>query len=121
MGVPQPADVNRAFADAFNARDRDALLAMYDRDGLVINPDGSVAAGHDQIAAHVEQLLELGGTMTSTNEYAVANGDVALVGARFTIEFSDGRDTATGRTAEVLVRRGAEWLYWIDHPFASPG
>jgi hypothetical protein len=48
--------------------------------------------------------------MTATNEFSVANGDVALVGARFSIEFGDGRDTATGRTAEVLVRRGVEWL-----------
>jgi ketosteroid isomerase-like protein len=121
MGVHQPSDVNSAFANAFNARDREALLALYDRAGMVVNPDGSVAAGHDEIAAHVERLLQLDGTMTSTNEFAVANGDIALVGARFTLEFSDGRDTATGRTAEVLVRRGVEWVYWIDHPFASPG
>ena len=76
MGVEKPADINRAFADAFNSRDPDAFLALYAVDGMVVNPDGSVAAGHADIAMHIDQLLQLGGTMTSTNEYAFINGDV---------------------------------------------
>lgn len=121
MGVEKPADINRAFADAFNSRDPDAFLALYAADGIVVNPDGSVAAGDADIATHIDQLLQLGGTMTSTNEYAFINGDVALVGARFVIEFDDGRAAVSGRTAEVLVRQDDRWVYWIDHPFALPG
>jgi ketosteroid isomerase-like protein len=121
MGVSQPAEVNQAFADAFNARDRGAFLRLYDAQGAVVNPDGSMAVGHDQVARHVDQLLQLGGTMSSTNEYAYVNGDIALVGARFRVEFDDGRAPIAGRTAEVLVRSGDEWVYWLDHPFALPG
>jgi uncharacterized protein (TIGR02246 family) len=121
MSVLEPADINRAFAEAFNSRDREAFLALYDPDGIVVNPDGSVAAGHPNVAIHIDQLLELGGTMTSTNEYAFINGDVALVGARFVVDFDDERASISGRTAEVLLRRGDAWVYWIDHPFALPG
>ena len=121
MGVAEPADVNRAFAEAFNARDRDAFVSLYAADGMVVNPDRSVAKGHAQVDAHIDQLLQLGGKMTSTNEYAFVNGDVALVGARFVVEFDDGRQSVSGRTAEVLVRHGDVWVYWIDHPFALPG
>lgn len=121
MAVQQPVDINRAFAEAFNSRDRDAFLALYATDGMVVNPDGSVATGRTELGMHIDQLLELGGRMTSTNEYAFINGEVALVGARFVIEFDDGRAALSGRTAEVLVRQGDGWAYWIDHPFALPG
>jgi len=86
-----------------------------------VNPDGSVAAGRRAVGMHIDELLELGGTMTSANEYAFTNGDVALVGARFVIEFDDGRAALAGRSAEVLVRQDEGWVYWIDHPFALPG
>ena len=118
MGVRRPEDINAAFADAVNARDLAALVSLYVSDGIVVNADRSVSAGHHEIAAHARGLLELGGRMTSTNEYAIVNGDVALVSARFTIEFDDGRDAVQGRTAEVLVRSKDEWAYLIDHPFA---
>jgi uncharacterized protein (TIGR02246 family) len=121
MAVTQPADINGAFAAAFNARDPETFLALYAPEGMVVNPDGSVAVGRREVEAHIEQLLKLGGTMTSTNQYAFVNGDVALVGARFVIEFDDGRPALSGRTAEVLVRHGDGWVYWIDHPFALPG
>ena len=121
VGIERPEDINAAFAEAVNARDVDALVALYVPDGMVVNPDRSVSTGHEQIAAHARGLLELGGQMTSTNEYALVNGDVALVGARFVIEFDDGRDTICSRTAEVLVRSDRGWAYLIDHPFAFAG
>lgn len=121
MAVARPEDINAAFADAVNARDMAALLRCYVPSGMVVNPDGSVAAGHDQVAAHAQGLLELGGHMTATNEYAFVNGDIALVGARFEIAFDDGRPPITGRTAEVLTRTDEGWAYLIDHPFALPG
>ena len=121
MGVQRPEDINAAFAEAVNARDVDALVALYVPDGKVVNPDRSVSTGHEEIGAHARALLELGGRMISTNEYAVVNGDVALVGARFVIEFDDGRDTISGRTAEVLVRSDSGWAYLIDNPFALSG
>lgn len=121
MAVARPEDINAAFAAAVNARDIDALLRCYVPSGMVVNPDGTVATGHEQVAAHAEGLLQLGGRMTATNEYAFVNGDIALVGARFEIAFDDGRPAITGRTAEVLTRTADGWAYLIDHPFALPG
>ena len=121
MPVPRPEAINAAFAEAVNTRDMDALLRCYVPTGMVVNPDGSVSSGHEQIGAHARGLFELGGRMTATNEYAVVNGDIALVGARFEIAFDDGRPTITGRTAEVLTRTEDGWAYLIDHPFALPG
>ena len=121
MGVQRPEDINAAFAEAVNARDVDALVALYVPDGMVVNADRSVSTGREEIAAHARGLLELGGWMTSINEYAYVNGEVALVGARYVLEFDDGRDAIRGRTAEVLVRSDGGWAYLIDHPFAFAG
>jgi len=121
MGVLQPASINQAFADAYNARDAEAMLTLYADDAMVVNPDQSVATGLDEVAVHIEHLFGLGGSMTSTNQFTFVNGDTALVGALFEVVFDDGRDPVSGRTAEVLVKRGDEWVYLIDNPFAIPG
>lgn len=121
MGVLQPAAINQAFADAYNAHDAEAMLALYADDGMVVNPDQSVAIGREEVAVHIEHLFGHGGSMTSTNQFAFVNGDTALVGAAFELSFDDGRQPITGRTAEVLVKRGDEWVYLIDNPFAVPG
>jgi uncharacterized protein (TIGR02246 family) len=120
-GMPStPAAINAAFAAGYNARDVDALAALYEADAVVTNPDGSLAAGIDAIRVHLGRLVELGGTMTSQNRYAIPNGDLALVGADWTIEFTDGREPIAGRSAEVVRRQtDGSWRYVLDHPGAG--
>lgn len=115
-----PRGINAAFAAGYNARDVDALLALYEPDAVVTNPDGSTSTGSAAIRAHLEHLVQIGGAMTSLNRYAIPNGDLALVGAVWEIVFTDGREPMAGRSAEV-VRRQADgsWLYVLDHPGAG--
>jgi uncharacterized protein (TIGR02246 family) len=120
MTPRSPADINAAFAAGYNGRDVDALLALYEPDAVVTNPDGSIAAGTDAIRAHLTQLLEVGGSMTSLNRYAIPNDDLALIGADWAIAFTDGRATVSGRSAEVVRRQpDGTWRYVLDHPSAS--
>jgi ketosteroid isomerase-like protein len=115
-----PADVNGAFAAGYNSRDVEALAALYEPDAVVTNPDGSIAAGIDAIRVHLDHLVELGGFMTSQNRYAIPNGDLALVGANWEIEFTDGRERIVGRSAEVVRRQpDGSWRYVLDHPGAG--
>jgi ketosteroid isomerase-like protein len=115
-----PAGINAAFAAGYNARDVDALLALYEPEAVVTNPDGSVATGTDAIRVHVEHLVEIGGSMTSLNRYAIPNGDLALVGADWEIVFEDGREPIAGRSAEVVRRQpDGSWRYVLDHPGAG--
>jgi ketosteroid isomerase-like protein len=97
-----PAAINGTFAAAYNSRDVEALDALYEPDAVVTNPDGSIAAGIDAIRVHLAHLVELGGIMTSQNRYAVPNGDLALVGADWEIDFTDGHERIVGRSAEVV-------------------
>ena len=117
MGVPQPALINTQFAAGFNARDVDALLALYADDGAVVERDGSVSVGLDAIRRHLDELVAIGGTMTSTNLSSVEVGDIALITAEWTIIGSVAGNEISGRSAEVL-RRCADgtWVYVIDQP-----
>jgi uncharacterized protein (TIGR02246 family) len=115
-----PAGINAAFATGYNRRDVDGLASLYERDAVVTNPDGSVAAGADAIRAHLEHLVELGGLMTSRNRYAIPNGDLALVGADWEVVFTDGREPVSGRSAEVVRRQpDGTWRYVLDHPMGG--
>ena len=117
MGVAEPSEINAAFADGFNRRDVDALLALYHHDGAVVEIDGTVSHGIDPIRDHLERLIAIGGAMTSTNVTTVIAGDIALVTAAWEIAGGSLAPTITGRSAEVL-RRDADgtWAYLIDQP-----
>ena len=120
MPVERPELINAAFADGYNARDVDALLALYEPTAAVVNRDGSLATGLDAVREHLAALVGLGGGMTSTNRYAVVHGDLALVAADWVIDLEDGREAIRGSTSEVLRRQpDGGWRYVIDHPHAA--
>ena len=117
MGVAQPSEINAAFADGFNRRDVEALLALYHPDGAVVEIDGTVSHGIDPIRDHVERLIAIGGSMTSTNLTSVIAGDIALVTAAWEIVGSSVAPSITGRSAEVLRQSpDGTWAYLIDQP-----
>lgn len=116
MAVGEPTDMNTAFANAYNDRDVDRLCALYAPDGAVVNTDGTLAIGTRAIREHLAALVLAGGVMESINDSSYVNGDLALIGARWSIRFDDGRPDITGRSAEVLRRHSDGWRYLIDHP-----
>jgi uncharacterized protein (TIGR02246 family) len=120
VSVDRPELVNAAFAEGYNARDVDALLELYEPTATVVNRDGSLAIGSDQVREHLAALVAVGGRMTSTNRYAVVHEDLALVGAEWEIDLGDGSAPVRGRTSEVLRRQpDGRWRYAIDHPSAA--
>ena len=117
MGVARPSDVNAAFADGFNRRDVDAMLALYDAEGGVVEMDGTLSVGAEEIRGHLERLIALGGHMESVNLTAVEVGDLALVTAAWTITDSTIAPRMDGRSSEVLRRQpDGTWAYLIDQP-----
>ena len=120
MGVPLPSDINASFAEGFNRKDVEALLALYDAEGCVVEPDGSVAYGSDARRSHLDRLIDLGGEMISTNRSSVVVGDTALVTAEWRILRAGDDDDLRGLSAEVLRRQAdGTWAYLIDQPIAG--
>jgi len=118
MSVRQPHAMNAAFADAFNARDLDALVALFEEDAVVVEQDGALRQGSAGVRRHLEELLALPGRMRSENRSAVHVGDMAMLTARWGIR--DGDTLVAAATSSELVRRGRDgtWRYVVDQPFA---
>ena len=116
MSVIEPRQMNEAFARAFNSRNIENLLALYEP-GAMLRVDGSEKTLIDlaAIAGELEQFLQAPGTMTSNNNFCIEHGDLALLRADWEL-VADGVAVASGSTAE-LVRRQPDgcWLYVIDH------
>jgi ketosteroid isomerase-like protein len=63
--VLRPEDINRRWAEAFNARDIPALLDLYEPDAVLVpSPGAEPVVGHDAIHAALARLVGLGGTIT---------------------------------------------------------
>jgi ketosteroid isomerase-like protein len=121
--VMRPADINPAFAAAYNAGPVEGLLALYEPDAVLVDRHGAEHLGHAAIARDLAGLLSLGGTMASANRYALVQGDLALLSADWRIETRDADGAplvVSGRSAEI-ARRQADgcWLYVVDHPFGA--
>lgn len=120
VDVLKPAQMNQAFADAFNSRKIERLMTLYE-DGakLAVSLVGPALDGKEQIQSELINLLHAPGRMTSVNRFCIEHGDLALLRADWKLVADDGTLVASGSTAEV-VRKQPEgnWLYIIDHAAA---
>lgn len=121
--VIRPADINAAFAAAYNAERPEGFLGLYEPDATIVDRHAAEHRGHEAILRELGGLASLGGTMTSTNRYALVSGEMALLSADWTIETRNPAGaplTISGRSAEVARRQpDGRWLYVLDHPFGA--
>jgi ketosteroid isomerase-like protein len=115
--VTEPAGMNAAFAQAFNSRNIDSLLALYERDAVLrVDGSGRDLTGLTAIEGELRQLLQASGTMVSRNNFCVTHGDLALLRADWDLIADDGQITVSGSSAELARRQpDGRWLYVIDH------
>ena len=123
MAVKRPEEMNRAFGEAVSSGEVERVLALYEPDALLAPRPGERASGLDEIRAALDELLALGGTMTSRNVWCMQVGELALLRGEWNLNGTapDGSPVElSSRTAEV-VRRQADgsWLYVIDHAFGA--
>ena len=115
--VQAPEDMSPALAAAFNARDLDAMAALYDEDAVLIDETGAEHPGIDAIKEALKDMLKTGGVMTSAPRLAVIVGDIALSGADWRLDPGDGGEPLEGWSLEVLRRQpDGSWRYVIDCP-----
>jgi len=58
MGVKSPADISATFAKLFNARDKTALVSLYEQNAMLTIDGAEVARGHAAIAAMMAPMFE---------------------------------------------------------------
>lgn len=123
MGVNAPQDLHKAFEDAFNSGNVDAVIALYEPDASLVPQPGTVTKGRQSVRQALQQFLALKGTMRIETIYVMEQGGVVLTRGQWHLKSKDGQGNPielSGKSIEVARRQpNGEWLLAIDHPFGA--
>ncbi len=123
MPARTPGECDRLFQAHVNAGEVDAVVALYEEGGSLVQHDGGVATGHAAIRGVVARLVAMQATLQNDVVRVVHGGeDLAFLYNDWSLSVK-GRDgklvQRTGKAIEV-VRRQADgtWRFAIDDPYA---
>lgn len=123
MKVMEPQGINSAFEEAYNSREIERLVALYEPDAVMAPSPGKRAVGNSAIREVLLRLLAIGGKMQCRNLYCIRVGSIALLQAEWSLSGTrpDGKPVElSSRTAEVVRQQeDGSWRYIIDHAFGS--
>lgn len=123
MTVTALDQLNLAFADRFNARDLEGLLALNADDVVFVPAPGQPLTGEENVRGALEQFLALNLPIAMTVRTVFQSGSTGLAVADWTITGTapDGSEIAlAGTTADVAVFDEEHgWRYVIDNPFGT--
>jgi ketosteroid isomerase-like protein len=115
-----PEQLHTFFAEALNARDVEALAALYTIDACLAPRKQDAACGAASIRKLLASYCDMKTTMEIKTRKAITVGDTALIMSdwRMTGTAADGRMIDAGGTSVEVARRGADgaWRYLIDLP-----
>jgi uncharacterized protein (TIGR02246 family) len=116
----QPEELHVLFGDAFNRRDLDELLALFEPNATVVFGGKSVS-GQDGLRSALEGWLAAGGHMRLDTRAVIEGADgLAVLHGAWTITPSTTTASATirrGLSTEVARRQlDGTWRYAIDNP-----
>jgi len=118
MPASEPQEIHRAVEEAFNAKDLDGLVALYEKDARMVAPDGSVVEGIDAIREQWQSFLAMNAQMKLRTRFAIEMDDIALLRNDYTVESPDLQMGSS--TCEVVRRQpDGSWRYIVDHPFGA--
>ena len=121
MSARTPEEVDRLFAEALNAGNLDALVALYEPQASLSPMPGQRVSGHAAIREALAGFLAAKPHMTLTARVLSQSGDLALVTAQWQLAMTgqDGKPAQmNGQSIEVVRRQsGGHWLFAIDEPF----
>ena len=122
MPARTPEDVDRLFGEYVNAGRLDDLVALYEPDGVLVQPSGT-ARGHAQLREALGTLIAAK-TFISMNVVRVAEaGGVALLYNQWSAKATapDGSAVEFSGNAREVVRRQPDgrWQFVIDDPYGG--
>jgi len=123
MPARTPGECDRLFEEHVNAGEVEAVVALYEAGGSLVQHDGGVATGHAAIRGVIARLVAMQPTLRN---------DVVRVltaGEELALLYNDWRMSAKGRDGKLIeragkaievVRRQADgtWRFAMDDPYA---
>ena len=121
--VHTPDQMNATFVRAFNSRQIENLMMLYQPDAILMRLDGSVARGTEEIRDELTNLLTMAIKVDGDNQFALIHDDTALLRANFliTVINENGQEAQIKGSSSEVVKQQPDgcWLYVIDHPFGA--
>lgn len=119
----KPEDLHPMFAQAFNARDIEGLLALYEPEAKLMPGGGPLRCGTAEIRDALRRFLEIPRTMTIETVYAIRMGDIALLRARWSMSPAPQKakkPVQPSFSSEVArLQPDGRWLYIVDYPLGG--
>jgi uncharacterized protein (TIGR02246 family) len=122
MPATKPEELDRLFAQALNAGNLDALLALYEPNAALAPQPGQVVTGTQSIREALQAFIAMKPTLTMLETKTILQtSEIALTSAKWELSGTgpDGAPvTMTGQSAEVARRQGdGTWRLVIDSPW----
>lgn len=121
MTAKTPEAIDTLFANALNAGDLEALVALYEPNASLMPSPGNVVSGTAAIREALAGFLAAKPSMTLTARTLSQTNDIALVSAAWQLSMTGQDGTPAqmnGRSVEVVRRQpDGRWLFAIDFPF----
>ena len=120
MNLPKRAeDTHSALAAAYNTRDLNTVLSMYDTNGIIVAEPNNPVSGKERFEAAVKAILAVEGKMEIKTVYCLQSGDTAVGRSEWSIK--DGKETKiSAKGVEVMKRQpDGTWKVLIDHAFGA--
>jgi uncharacterized protein (TIGR02246 family) len=115
-----PEENNPEWAEAFNAGDGEALLALYDPEAKFVMPTGDVLEGVEAIGQALGGFFALKPRIDLRTERVVRCGDTAISNGSWTVTGTGPDGTAvemSGRDTVVLREQAdSTWRMIFDNP-----
>ncbi len=126
MPAREPEHVDYLLAEAFNAQNLDACVALYDPEASVVRLDifgGTIAKGDQGIREVMADYVGLEPRMDVAIHHVTRAGDYALVRSQWRITGTgkDGKPIELHHHGMEVMRRqpNGEWRFFIDHPYGA--
>ena len=114
-----PDDLHRRFQDAFNQHDLEAIVALYERDAMMVNVTGP-QQGIDAIRELYRRVFATRPRIDLRTLGVHRAGTLAMLHGRWTLHeigADGGQVRREGRNTEVArLQPDGQWLFVIDNP-----
>lgn len=126
MSPRSPEEVMASIADAVNAHDLDAFVALHEPDAVVIvPPDGVRACGHEEIRKVLEPLFDSTPSTVIDLHGILRSDGLAMSHSHFTVRLTrpGGEQVEKAGMGTVVARRQPDgtWRIVFDYPLRAGG
>ena len=109
------------FFKAFNERDMETVLGLYEPEAVLVADPGQMASGTDALRSALERFFSMKPTLKIGKQRVVVASSLALSLANWTLTgtLPNGQPMEmSGTTSDVLRRQNdGRWLFAIDNPW----